>query len=117
LLVAELEDRIAGSDATRAETAPLDSEMVRLLWATVLLNIHRGSRSKPLVVRQLVRRVQRKPEEAAELLPMLAVALRSVRGPEWRAGLTGVVQMVESRPELRPTVEQAFPELELAEAK
>src|SRR5262249_50375483 len=37
LLVAELEDRIAGSDVARAETAPLDTELVRLLWATVLL--------------------------------------------------------------------------------
>ena len=27
------------------------------------------------------------------LLPILSVALRSVRGPEWRAGLAGVVQV------------------------
>jgi hypothetical protein len=117
LLVADLEDRLARADSGRAEAAPLDSELVRLLWASVLLNVHRGGRSKPFVVRQLVRRLEHKPNEAAALLPMLAVALRSVRGPEWRAGLAGVVQLAEKKPSLRAAIEAAFPELELAEAK
>jgi hypothetical protein len=44
-------------------------------------------------------------------LPILAVALRSLRGPEWRAGLVGVVELVERNAELAPVVQQAFPEL------
>ena len=52
--------------------------------------------------------------EAAVLLPILSVALRSVRGPEWRAGLAGVVQLVGRRPELESVVNASFPELRLA---
>ena len=66
-----------------------------------------------MVVRQLVRRLERRPEEAGVLLPILSVALRSVRGPEWRAGLAGVVQLAERGPELAGAVRQAFPELKL----
>lgn len=89
----------------------LDAELLRFLWASVLLNIHRGGRTKPLVVTQLVRRMERKPDEAKALLPILAVALRSLRGPEWRTGLAGVVGLVQRRPDLAATVNRIFPEL------
>ena len=102
--------------ALPVDQAQLDPGLVRFLWASVLLNVHRGHRAKPLVVRQMVRRLQRHPEEAARLLPILAVALRSVRGPEWRAGLAGVVQLVERCPDAAPAVQTAFPELQLAVA-
>jgi hypothetical protein len=113
LLVAELEDRVARGGEGLADFGALDAGLLRLLWATVLLNIHRGGRTKPLVVRQLLRRLERRPHEAPELLPLLAVSLRSVRGPEWRAGLAAVVQLVEHRPEMGPLVREPFPELEL----
>ncbi len=104
--------------ATRAETAldpsRLDAALIRFLWASVLLNIHRGSHVKPRVVTQVLSRLQRRPEEAPQLLPILAVALRSVRRPEWRAGLAAVVQLVERRPELESLVQASFPELKLA---
>ncbi|HKB40651.1 MAG TPA: hypothetical protein VKD72_29770, partial [Gemmataceae bacterium] len=115
LLVADLEDRVSNGDARLTDTQPLNSELLRLLWATVLLNVHRGGRIKPLAVRQLVRRIERRHEEAPLLLPVLAAALRSVRGPEWRAGLAGVVQLVERAPSLAPLVRKTFPELEWAE--
>jgi hypothetical protein len=110
-LVAALEDRVAARGALPVDCAQLDPELVRFLWASVLLNIHRGGRSKPVVVGQIVRRLHRRPQEAAQLLPVLSVALRSVRGPEWRAGLAGVMQLVERSPELEPAVRGAFPEL------
>jgi hypothetical protein len=115
-LVAELEARVAKGDRTLIEQGALDPELVRFLWATVLLNIHRGHRSKPVVVEQLLRRINRQPAEAPVLLPLLGVALRSARGPEWRAGLTGVVGLVERSPELEPAVRASFPELELTPA-
>jgi hypothetical protein len=89
----------------------LDEQLVRVLWASVLLNVHRGSRAKPQVVRQIVERLERRPAEAVELLPILSVALRSVRGPEWRAGLAGIVRLIERQPEIEPKVRQMFPEL------
>ncbi len=110
-LVAELEKWAA--QPAPVDRGKLDADLVRYLWAAVLLNIHRGGRTKPLVVSQVLRRLERKPEEAAQLLPVLSVALRSVRGPEWRAGLTGVVQLVERRPEMAGAVRGAFPELKV----
>ncbi len=86
-------------------------ETLRLLWATVLLNIQRGGRQKPGVVAQIVARLLEQGEDAPKLLPLLAVAVRSLRGPEFRAGLTGVVALSESKPELVPLIRQQFPEL------
>lgn len=113
-LVADLQGRLAGLHSHWLEEDRLDPELVKLMWASVLLNVHRGNRSKPLVVRQLVGRMTKRAGEAAVLLPILSVALRSVRGPEWRAGLAGVVQLVGRRPELESVVNASFPELRLA---
>lgn len=113
LLVAELEDRVARGDDSWIDRDALNEDLLRFLWASVLLNVHRGGRIKPLALEQISRRLQRKPEEAEQLLPLLRVALRSIRGPEWRAALTRIVQLMEHRPQLRETVTQTFPELEL----
>ncbi len=86
-------------------------ELVRLLWATVLLNVHRGGRQKGIVVRQICDRLTRKPDESKHLLPILAVAVRSTRGIEFRTGLTAVVRLQETKPELIGAIEKAFPEL------
>jgi hypothetical protein len=112
-LVAELERRVQKRQPVLIDNVPLEQELLRLLWASVLLNIHRGGRAKPLVVQQLVHRLSARPEEASLLLPVLAAALRSVRGPEWRAGLAGVVQWASQRPEMEATLQTAFPELKL----
>lgn len=112
-LIAHLENRYAGRPPALPAHVPLDPERVRLLWATVLLNVRRGSRSKPPVVQQIARRLAERPEDAARLLPILRIALRSVRGPEWRAGLSGVVQLLARRPELEKTLHETFPELQL----
>jgi hypothetical protein len=102
-LVAELARRAGGADP----------DTVRLLWATVLLNVARGGRHKPGVVAQVVARLAEHPGEAERLLPLLAVAVRSLRGPEFRAGLTGVVALAETKAELVPAIRQRFPELQL----
>jgi hypothetical protein len=97
--------------AERADGA--NANTVRLLWATVLLNVGRGGRHKPGVVARVVARMVRHPDEVEELLPLLAVAVRSLRGPEFRTGLAGVVALLENKPELEPLVRQKFPELVL----
>jgi hypothetical protein len=101
-LVAELARRAGGADP----------DTVRLLWATVLLNVARGGRHKPGVVAQVVARLAEHPGEADRLLPLLAVAVRSLRGPEFRAGLTGLVGLAETRAELVPAIRQKFTELQ-----
>ena len=112
-MLERLEAQTAGREAP-PEGEALDPARVRLLWATVLLNVARGSRSKPAVVRQLVNRLNRRPGEAAVLLPILSVALRSLRGPEFRAGLVGVVNAVRRRPEIGDEARRLFPELRMA---
>ncbi len=102
-LVAELSGRTAGADP----------DAVRLLWATVLLNVARGGRQKPGVVDRVVDRLAAHTDEADKLLPLLAVAVRSLRGPEFRAGLAGVVRLVETKPDLAEPVRQRFQELAL----
>jgi len=112
-LVAALEARAAKTGFLVPANGGLDPELIRNLWATVLLNIHRGGKTKPIAIGQLIRRVQQHPAEAATLLPIVSVALRSIRGPEFRAGLAGVVQILETKPELETAIRQAFPELKL----
>ncbi len=91
----------------------LHPQQLRFLWASVLLNTQRGNRTKPFVVRQLVERILHHPEDCQLLLPLLAVAMRSVRGPEWRAGLAGLVELVDKQESLRPLIAQNFPEIQL----
>jgi hypothetical protein len=109
-LAAALQERV-GDRSPVVDSDRLDAELLRFLWASVLLNIHRGGRTKPLVVTQLIRRMESKPDEAKDLLPIVAVALRSVRGPEWRAGLAGVVRLIHRLSGLTSEVNRTFPEL------
>lgn len=109
-LAASLEERVRGP-APAVDGDRLNAELLRFLWASVLLNVQRGGRTKPLVVTQLARRLERKPDEARALLPILSVALRSVRGPEWRAGFAAVVGLEQRRPDLGSVVRQLFPDL------
>ncbi|MBI2898593.1 MAG: hypothetical protein HYY17_00240 [Planctomycetes bacterium] len=88
--------------------APLEA-----VWATVLLNIHRGSRAKRMAAAQIAEVIERQPERAPQLLPLLAVAARSIRAPEFRAGLAALVRTATHRPEVAPEVARHFPELKL----
>jgi hypothetical protein len=83
------------------------------IWTGVLLAVHRGGRAKLTALRQISDALTASPEHAEILLPALAVAIRSVRLPETRAGLAAVVTAVEARPELEPLVSRYLPELSL----
>jgi len=83
------------------------------LWQTVLLNIHRGGRTKLSALRQISDRILREPQQAQLLLPVLAVAIRSVRPPEARHGLAAIVAAVDRIPELSAEVSRQLPELQL----
>lgn len=114
-LSAELEARLRPDKARAADLSlTLDPERLRLLWASVLLNVNRGSRAKPGVMEQVAHRLGRHPDEAAVLLPLLAVGLRSLRAPERRAALAAVVRLAEARPDSSPMIREALPELQWA---
>ncbi len=115
-LAAELDARLrrVKGDGAVDPASTLSPERLRLLWASVLLNVNRGHRSKPGVVEQVARRLGRRPDEAEVLLPLLVVGLRSLRAPERRAALAAVVRLVEERPETASMVRKALPELQWA---
>lgn len=115
-LVTALDERVPTETSFSLKPGPLNPELLRLLWASVLLNIHRGNRAKPKVVQQLLRRAETHPGDLPRLLPILAVALRSVRGPEWRAGLSTVVRLAERDETSAALIAQTFPELQLQTA-
>lgn len=91
----------------------LDEADVRHVWASALLAIHRGSRTKRVVLRSIAERLQRRPDEADELAPLLAIALRSAREPERRGALVAIARAAFSTPATRDALTAAIPELVL----
>ncbi len=91
----------------------IKADDLHAVWAAVLLGIRRGSRHKLSVLRMLTRMVEADPMHAAAAMRLLAVALRSVRPPERRAGLAAVVRLVVRYPDLGAEVARAFPELRI----
>lgn len=100
----------------RAGAPPLHGRDLQPLWTSVLLNVHRGGRAKVQALHQLARAVAAEPADAAALLPVFAVAVRSVRAAEARIGLAALVQAVDRVPALQPAVQAAFPELRFVSA-
>lgn len=101
----------------RAQMPGVGVEHLSGVWTAVLLGIHRGGRHKLIALRQISDAVREHPEAAEQLLPVLAVAIRSVRPPEARAGLAAIVGAVEARPELAELVAKVLPELQLVPAE
>jgi hypothetical protein len=94
---------LPGADATKLEN----------VWRSVLLGVHRGGRQKAKAVRQIAHAIVENPARGEALLAVLAVAVRSVRGPEARAGLAAVVSVVEALPQLADAVRRVLPEMKL----
>ena len=84
------------------------------VWCSVVLGVHRGGRQKPKAVRQLATAIEEEPARLARFGPLLAVAVRSLRGPERRAGLAAVARLVERIPALAAEMEALLPGLQLA---
>jgi hypothetical protein len=104
-LVRELQRRAALPGSNR--------ESLASLWASVLLGIHRGGRVKLTALRQISEALLRRPDDAETLLPVLAVAIRSVRLPEARGGLSAIVRAVDRRPDIAALVARFLPEMQL----
>ena len=97
----------------RTKAPGLNSDQLSTVWAGVLLGIGRGGRQKLIALRQISDAVRTDPSSAPRLLPVLAVAIRSVRLPEARTGLAAVVMAIEAKPELAEMVGRYLPELQL----
>ncbi|HUY90016.1 MAG TPA: hypothetical protein VMV10_14870 [Pirellulales bacterium] len=105
-IVEQLEHR-----AVRPRIGPRDLAPV---WTSVLLGVHRGGRQKLAAVRQLAAAIVERPDEAPQLVPVLAVAVRSIRRPEQRAGLAAVAYLLDRQPTLAEAIARQLPELSFA---
>ncbi|MDB5346292.1 MAG: hypothetical protein JWP89_4669 [Schlesneria sp.] len=102
--------------ANQAAPRALQRQDLSTVWTTVLLGVHRGGRAKLSALRQISQAISERPERAELLIPVLAVAIRSVRPPEARAGLSAILSAVAARPELEELLGRAIPELRLMPA-
>jgi hypothetical protein len=87
------------------------------VWTSVLLGVHRGGRTKLMALRQISQAIAAEPGRAEQLIPVLTVAIRSVRPPEARAGLSAILSAVAARPELEAMLASYLPELRLLPAE
>jgi hypothetical protein len=93
-----------------------NADTLENVWRSVLLGVYRGGRQKAKAAQQIARAIVENPARGELLLPVLAVAVRSVRGPEARAGLAAVVGILEALPQLAEAVRRLLPEMKFAEA-
>ncbi len=90
------------------------ADSLESLWCSVLVAVHRGGRQKSKAVRQIGDAIRANPKRADALIPVLSVAIRSVRPAEARAGLSSLVAAADTNPELSATIQKLIPELNLA---
>lgn len=90
-----------------------EPDKLEFVWRSVLLGVHRGGRQKAKAVQQIARAILQNPGSCDSLLPVLVVAVRSVRGPEARAGLAAVVSVIEALPQLAGAMRKFLPELKI----
>ncbi|HPF38418.1 MAG TPA: hypothetical protein P5081_16870 [Phycisphaerae bacterium] len=93
-----------------------ESDRLAPVWAAVILSVHRGGRRKPDALRQIVRAIEREPAQAERLLPVIAIAMRSIRPTERRAALAAVASMLSREPAHAAIVARIIPELEAPQA-
>ena len=67
-------------------------------------------------MKQIADALNANPGKAETLLPVLAVAVRSVRPTEARAGISAVITALTRQPEILALVEKFLPELNLSPA-
>jgi hypothetical protein len=97
----------------RAEAwqAEVGAGEIEQLAATVVLAVHRGAATKQTMLRRIADRAAERPEEAHRLLPVLALALRSVRGPERIGALVALARGAVASEPLREALGRYFPEI------
>jgi hypothetical protein len=105
--------RLVEALTRRADNLPASVDDLARVWTTVLLNVNRGGRQKLRAVQQVAGAIAKQPEAHPTLLPVLATAVRSIRGPEARAALSAVLGLLAVQPELEKVVIAALPELDL----
>jgi hypothetical protein len=99
-------------DRRSARTFPRPgTESLTPVWCGVLAGVHRGGRQKLKAIQQMTIALEKQPARADSLLPVLSIALRSLRAPEMREALAAVAHLSESLPELAAAINKHLPEV------
>jgi hypothetical protein len=75
--------------------------------------VHRGGRQKLKAIHQMTKALEKHPDHAEALLPVLSLALRSIRGPEMREALAAVAQLSTTNEGLKTAIQNHLPEVEM----
>ncbi|NUO47751.1 MAG: hypothetical protein HOV80_02720 [Polyangiaceae bacterium] len=119
---ADVRDKLLGALYAQAtETPPpahpdgpkVDDAALARLWSTTLLSIHRGSRVKPKALATMAAALEREPSRAEAIVPLMRIALRSVRPTERRAALAAIARAAQAHVEVRVAASRHLPELSL----
>ena len=89
-----------------------ETDSLAPIWCAVVLGVHRGGRTKCKAIAQMQTAIVQRPARAAELLPVLALAARSLRAPERRSALAAVAAIVVQNSELQVEIQRLLPELQ-----
>ena len=96
----------------RTQLPGTETDSLAPVWCAVILGVHRGGRSKLKAISQMQSAILQRPARAAELLPVLAVAVRSLRAPERRGSLAALAGIVTQNHELQAEIQRLLPELQ-----
>jgi hypothetical protein len=99
---------VAHAEAWKAKAEPA---ILVHVWSSALLAVHGGGLAKRRVPREIADRIALYPSEADALLPVLGLALRSVRHTERALGLTSLARAVLHDPALLDLARKHLPEL------
>jgi hypothetical protein len=104
------------SDASNRFAEPLTTDQWMRVYSAVILCVDRGSRSKPKAIKQLAELVERDPGSVDTVIPVLAIAARSIRDPERCAALAAIAGLIDRNPELSQPVSHHVPEWDWSDA-
>lgn len=92
-----------------------ETDALAPIWCAVILGVHRGGRTKLKAISQIKAAILKHPARSRELLPVLAVAIRSLRLPERRSALAAVASLVMQCAGLQSEIQSLIPELQWVE--
>lgn len=88
-----------------------DTKALTPIWCSVLAGVHRGGRQKLKAIHQMTVALEKHADQVEALLPVLALALRSVRGPEMREALAAVARLTTADSALSSAIQNHLPEI------
>ena len=96
----------------RTKLPGAETDALAPIWCAVMLGVHRGGRTKLKAMSQMQQAILQQPTRSTELLPVLAVAIRSLRLPERRSALAAVASIVQENSQFQAELQRLVPELQ-----